>query len=287
MKQYTETYNQELNNHIWMGIIVDNKDPLKQGRVKVRVFGKFDDRKTIDTGVYPDKELTFDDYLIDDNFVLPVKALPWVHQRTSTIFAGGEEKGYGSFSFPKLGSLVRVEFINNDLYSGEYNIVVKPNKKMLSKLNTEEDYENSHVLLFDEDEDLWLLYTKTIGYQFYHKGSQIVIRPDSSIFIEHKDSTTMVELKGSDIKIIANRDIDITSDNKVTINSPIVHVNGENTYIGEAPSFSAVNGEPLMELLNGLGVLLDGKLAPTPGVAVSLINASRTMILSNSVKTSL
>jgi hypothetical protein len=270
-----------------MGIIVDNKDPLKQGRVKVRVFGKFDERKSSPEGVYPDNELSFDDYLIDSNFILPMSSLPWIHQRTSTIFAGGEEKGFGSFSFPKLGTLVRVEFINNDIYSGEYNIVVKPNEKMLSKLKTEGDYENSHVLLFDEDEDLWLLYTKNTGYQLYHKGSQIVIRPDSSIFIEHKDSSSMIELKGPDIKIISNRDIDITSDNRITTNSPIVHINGKNTYIGESPAFSAVNGEPLLELLLGLGVLLDGKLSPTPGVAVTMVNSARNLILSKSVKTSL
>lgn len=286
MGKYKDTYKLDLKENTWMGIIVDTKDPLKQGRVKVRVFGVFDERVK-SQGDYPDKNLTPEEYLIESNFILPTESLPWIHQKNSNVFAGGKSKGFGSFSSPKIGTIVRVNFMNNDVYSGEYDIVVLPNQTMLSKIKSDEDYEGSQVLLFDEDEDLWLIYTRTIGFQIFHKGSQIVIRPDSSIFIEHKDSTSMMELKGSDIKIISNRDIDITSDNKITVNSEIVHINGSNTYIGENPSFSSVNGEPLMKLLETLALQIDTKLSPTPGIATATVQASRNLILSKSVKTSM
>lgn len=285
MGKYKDIYKLDLKENTWMGIIVDTKDPLKQGRVKVRVFGVFDERVKKDEN-YPDVNLTSEEYLIETNFKLPNESLPWIHQKNSNVFAGGESKGFGSFSYPKLGTIVRVSFINGDVYSGEYDIVLLPNKTMLSKIKSDEDYEGSQVILFDEDEDLWLLYTRTVGFQIFHKGSQIVIRPDSSIFIEHKDSTSMMELKGSDIKIISNRDIDITSDNKITVNSEIVHINGANTYIGENPSFSMVNGEPLMKVLKALALMIDAKLSPTPGIATATVDASEKLILSSSVKTS-
>jgi hypothetical protein len=285
---YKKIYEEDLKSKYWIGVIVDISDPLKQGRAKVRIFEKFDQRDFENsTGNYPDKSLTLKDYQDESLFILKNSQLPWIFPVSSTVFAGGENPGYGTFSTPKIGSLVRVRFVNNDIYSGEYFSLLKPNGSMLSKLSADEDYINASVTVFDEDEDYWMLYTKTTGLQIFHKGSQIVIRPDSSIFIEHKDSESMAEFLGPDIKVVSNRDIDVTSQNRVTINSQIVKINGEQTYIGESPIFSAVNGEPLMNLLKALAFIIDSKYAPTPGVASAAVDAASKMILSRSVKTSL
>ena len=32
-----------LNDNIWMGLVEDNKDPKQIGRIKVRVFGLFEE----------------------------------------------------------------------------------------------------------------------------------------------------------------------------------------------------------------------------------------------------
>lgn len=284
--QHKEEYHQNLRDKDWLGIIVDIEDPLKRGRAKIRIFERFDQRSFIDDkGTYPDQPLKLSDYLEESNFILPNKALPWMFQVNSTVFAGGENPGSGSYSTPKLGSLVKVNFVNDDIYSGEYHIVHKLNKKMMDIITKEEgDYINANVTFFDEDEDYWSLYTKSIGLQVFHKGSQIVIRPDSSIFIEHKDSESMIELKGPDIKIVSNRDIDITSDNRITVNSSIVKINGDNTYLGSSPTFSAVQGEPLIKLLKAMAVIIDGKMSPSPGVASSAVDAASNLILAQTVK---
>lgn len=288
MGKYKETYNEKLDSKVWMGIIVDNNDPERIGRVKIRIFEKFDQRPFIDDkGNYPDKPLTLEDYLDESHFIIKTDDLPWMFPMQSTVFAGGDVPGYGSFSFPKLGTLVRVKFVNDDIYSGEYTAVVSANKLLLSKIAPDGDYENASVTVLDEDENYWILYTKTTGLQIFHKESQIVIRPDSSIYIEHKDSESLQEFKGPNIKIVSNRDIDITSENKITHNSNFVHVNGDKTYIGANPNFSAVNGEPLIKLLQALATMIDGKWSPTPGIATSAVNASKNMILSRTVKTSL
>lgn len=287
-KTYKSSYKQPLSGKIWHGIVVDIDDPLKIGRAKVRVFGKHDQRKNIDDkGQYPDSPLSLEDYLNEDNFILPNRALHWCFQVGSLVFGGGENPGSGSFSTPKLGSLVEVTFANDDLGSGEYRSVKKFNAKMIEKILSDEDYINASVTVFDEDEDYWMLYTKTIGLQIYHKGSQIVIRPDSSIFIEHKDTESMIDLTGPDIKIVANRDIDITSQNRITNNSRIVKINGENTYVGTHPIYSMLLGEPTWKLLKALAVIIDGKNAPTPGVASAAVDAAEKAALSRSVKVSM
>lgn len=284
-RQNKESYHQNLRDKDWLGIIVDIEDPLKRGRAKVRIFERFDQRAPIDDkGTYPSESLQLSDYLDETHFLLPNKALPWMFQVNSQVFAGGENPGSGSFSTPKLGSLVKVNFVNDDIYSGEYHTVHKLNEKMMNIITKqEEDYINASVTVFDEDEDYWMLYTKSIGLQVFHKGSQIVIRPDSSIFIEHKDTESMIELKGPDIKIISNRDIDVTSENRITLNSSIVKVNGDNTYLGSSPIYSAVQGEPLIKLLKALAVTIDGKLSPTPGVAAAAVDAAERTILCSTV----
>lgn len=285
-KQHKENYNQSLRGKDWLGIVVDIEDPLQRGRAKIRIFERFDQRAPIDDkGTYPDEPLKLEDYLDESHFLLPNKALPWMFQVNSQIFAGGENPGSGSFCTPKLGSLVKVNFVNDDIYSGEYHTVHKLNEKMMGIITREDgDYVNANVTFFDEDEDYWMLYTKSIGLQVYHKGSQIVIRPDSSIFIEHKDTESMIELKGPDIKIISNRDIDITSENRITVNSSIVKINGDNTYLGSSPTFSAVHGEPLMKLLKAMAVNIDGKMFATPGVTTTAVDAAENLILAQTVK---
>lgn len=283
---WKNSYNEDLRDKQWMGVIVDIDDPLTQGRVKIRVFEKFDQRKPADDkGEYPDEPLTFEDYLDESNFEIPTSDLPWIFPAQSTIFGGGDNPGYGSFSTPKIRSLVRVEFPNNDVYSGIYYTLVKANDSMIEQLSG--DYTNAHVILWDEDEELKIIYQQNLGLQLFHKGSQFVIRPDSSIFIEHKDTESMIEMQGPDIKIVSNRDIDITSQNRVTVNSDVVHVNGADTYLGESPNFAAVNGEPLIKLLKTLATMIDAKTAPTPGIAALAVDSSENLILSRTVKTSL
>lgn len=285
IRDWKNSYNEDLKSKEWVGLIVDIEDPLNQGRVKVRIFEKFDQRKPVDeNGEYPDVELTFDDYLDEENFLLPTSALPWIFPAQSTIFGGGESPGYGSFSTPKLKTLVRVDFPNNDIYSGVYHTLVKANPAMMEQLAS--DYTNAHVLLWDEDEDLKIVYQQGLGLQLFHKGSQFVIRPDSSIYIEHKDSESLMEFQGPDIKIVANRNIDISSQNEITVSSDMVHINGADTYLGEYPEYSAVNGEPLMKLLDTLAVLLDAKTPPGPASAVAKVQSMKGLILSSTVKTS-
>lgn len=286
MNKYKETYSENLLAKDWIGIIVDANDPLRRGRVKARVFEKFDQRKIDEEGNYPDKQLTFDDYLDEENFDIPTDHLPWLFPIQSTVFGGGENPGYGSFSTPKVKSLIKVKFSNNDIYSGEYSMIVRANETMMEEINNDEDYINSNILLYDDDEQVKVMYKRTLGLQIFHKDSYMVIRPDSSIYIEHKDTESLMELKGPDIKIVSNRDIDVTSGNKITVNSEIVHVNGGDTYLGASPNYSALNGEEVVKTLKALALQIDLKTPLAPGKATSIVDSNENKMLSKTVKTS-
>lgn len=285
IEDYKINYHEDLTSKKWLGIVVDADDPLRMGRAKVRIFEKFDQRKPLENGQYPDTPLMKADYQVESNFILPNKHLPWVMPTGSAIFAGGDPAGGGNFSTPKVGSLVKVEFYNDDIYSGEYTSVARSAPGLVEKIKN--DYVNAHSILYDEDEDLWVLYTQNLGLQMYLKESQVTIRPDSSIYIEHKDSSSIIELKGPNITIYSDRNIDITSKNKITNNSTIVHVNGEKTNIGAFPNHSAVAGEPLATLLLAIATAIDLKVSPTPGAMVATVESALPLILSKSVKVSL
>ena len=65
-----------LNGTNWIGLVVDNEDPLQEGRVKVKVFGKFDE--------------------------LEDEAIPWATPRNN--LTGGSATGSGFHSVPKVDS---------------------------------------------------------------------------------------------------------------------------------------------------------------------------------------
>lgn len=67
------------------GVVVDDQDPLKSGRVKIRVFGIYDN--------------------------VPEEALPWAIY-TDPLMGG--QSGFGSFFIPDIGNHVWVFFENGD-----------------------------------------------------------------------------------------------------------------------------------------------------------------------------
>lgn len=288
-ENYSEEYYEKLTSKIWAGIIVDNEDPLQMGRVKIRLFGKTDIRKPNDKGDLPDEPLKAEDYLKEELFSIPTKHLPWFFQAGSQTYGGGESKGYGSFSFPKLGTVVQVVFISNDPYSGQYYSIVQPNDSLLDLIKDTDDlqnYINSHVLTLDEDEKLKVFYTPSQGLELNLKDSRILIRPDNSIFIEHVESSSMIELKGGNITIYADNVIDGTAKNKVEFTSQVVHANGKSTRLGTKPIYSVVRAEPLYLFLKALATAVDAKLYPTPGVMVGTLESAYKQFKSTTVKTS-
>lgn len=240
-----------LDGTVWIGEVVDNNDPTYAGRCRVRVFGKFDGRKDLDK--------------TDSEFSIPDADLPWAYPAGSTIFGGGEKKGAGSLSVPKIGSKVKIIFSGGNVYEPEYVAVQDLNEAVITEVK--ESYQNAHVLFYDEDEKTKIVYTTAKGLEMFHKDSHIVINPDSSITIEHKDTESIIELTGSTINITANSTINITANSKINAEASESIFNGTSaTKLGPAPSYSGVLAEPLWTFLKMLASAVDAKTPSTPGV---------------------
>lgn len=246
-------------NQTYFGKVVVNDDPERIGRCKIRILGVFDN-------------------ILDND-------LPWAFPAYNTTFAGGESKGFGSISVPKIDTIVRVKFENGDAYSPVYWSIPIANTAMSGELN--ESYLNSHVVTYDEDEKMKVLYSPSIGLKYHLNGSHLTINPDKSITIEHDATQSVIELNGSNITIVANSKIEATAPTKIEINSSNVHVNGVKTELGAAPVFSNICAEPLWVFLKALAAATDAKWPPSPGVLSSLAATAEVASTSKTVKTSL
>jgi hypothetical protein len=232
----------------YVGFVIDADDPERLGRCKVRVIGVYDN-------------------ITDEQ-------LPWAFYQGSNYFAGGESSGGGNISIPKPGTAVRVVFMNQDIHNPVWCSVIHLNDKLRRELS--ESYLDSHVIAYDEDQDLKIWFTPSNGTQIFYKESSISINPDQSILIDHKESQSNIELKGGQITVNAR--------SKVEINSPNVHVNGGKTELGTSPQFSVILGEVLMAALDTLAATVDLKWPPSPGVATATMQQARSA-LSKTVKT--
>jgi Type VI secretion system/phage-baseplate injector OB domain len=181
---------EDLMGKIFIGEIVDNNDPEQEGRCKIKVFGLFDG---------------------DD---IAPESIPWAQPFGRKMFAGGENGGYADISVPKLGTYVRVQFAEGDLMAAEYTAIQSVSPEVKAEIG--DTYINSHVLAYDVDEEMKIFYTPGKGLNIFHKNSQIIINPDSSITIEHADTDSIIELIGPQINIVARERVTVTAPN-VTI----------------------------------------------------------------------
>jgi len=249
--------NKELANKEFIGTVVDNNDPENSFRCKIQVDSIFDN--------------------------IEIENIPWAHPANNNKFASTEDGGFGSGSVPKIGTKVKVKFDMGDRYSPQYYSIQNINPDLQSELET--DYQNSHVLLYDKEQQLKVIYQPERGLEIFLKDSKLVINPDSSITFEHKDSTSIIELEGSTCRVVTNSIIEMTSSDKIEANSRVCEVKGsQTTQLGPTGNFSAVGAEPLWTFLKALATAVDAKWPQTPGVNTAAANAAEQASTSNNVK---
>ena len=89
--------------------------------------------------------------------------------------------------------------------------------------------------MYDVDEKVKVFYTPGKGLNFFHKDSQIIVNPDSSITIQHKDSESIIELVGGKINIVSTASVNVTTDKCV--------VDANSIQLGEGAVQSLIKGE--------------------------------------------
>lgn len=243
----------DLHDNDWIGVIENNKDPLFAGRCQIRVFRIFDDIET--------------------------KFLPWASPVNSTIMANN---GAGSLSVPKIGIIVKVQFNNGDLNAPEYESIQNIDTQLIKQIK--DDYEGTHVILYDPEEELSVIFQRNLGFQIFHKESFIQISPDSMITIQHANSDSLIQLEGENCNITTKNKINISAGSTITLNADeVVSAGNQTTKIGNPPYNHGVLGESLVALLTTLATALDAKMPLTPGINVGLVQNAKQAILSKNV----
>lgn len=243
----------DLHDNDWLGVVTNNIDPTFSGRCQIRV------------------------YRLMDN--LDAKDLPWAVPINSTIFAGD---GAGSLSVPKIGQIVRIQFNNGDIYSPEYTTIQNIDTQLIQRIK--DDYDGTHVLLYDPDEELTVIYQRNSGFQMFYRGSFIQISPDSMITIEHANQESLIQLDGDKLNIVTKNEVNVSAAAKVEITADESIIKGNQvTKVGTPPYYHAVLAEVLFPLLQTMATALDAKMPATPGVNVGLVQQAKQAATSTNV----
>jgi hypothetical protein len=225
-------YKDDLLGTSWIGEVVDIEDPLKIGRVKVNVYGKYDK--------------------------IPTEDIPWAYPGNNNT--AGSATGGGFFSVPKKGTVVSVKFDQGNIYHPEYFFNQKISDEV--KAEIEGSYPNAHVIVFDTVTEgaLKIFFTEQKGLMLDYKETQINIKPDKSIDIHTASGNSKIELlddgklnvtNASDITIKCDTKISITSTNETTIKCDKLIIDHASTIeLGKGATEKVILGNKFMSLFN-------------------------------------
>lgn len=240
-----------------IGKVESIDDPNYAGRIKVRIPG------------------------LHDN--IPTEQLPWCTFAGSTVSSGG---GGGSISIPRVGAQIRVSFKDDDTNSMEWGANKTIDKELSKEIAS--DYAGTHVLLYDSEESLSIMFQPNSGLRLYYQGSNIQITPDNVITIHYGDPTSGVNMQFRDgqIDIQAPTAINISSKSTVNVEAKNVKVMGsESVQIqGNKPGECAVNGYALMTTLRSLALAIDAKTPASPGQAEMQVLGNEHALLNSRIQ---
>lgn len=207
-----------------IGIVEDNLDPEFQGRLKIRIYGKTDQK---------------DD---DGSYVIPTEMLPWA---LPSGHSGAGSSGGVLNGVPKIGSVVRVGgTLNVPIYEG--NVYVSD--EVVSEIRGS-GYPNAHVLMYDTNmgndvdnirkgEHIKVYFIEDRGFVIDYKtsggNSKIEVSPDGSI--------TLSDGTGGRISM-RNGDITIQSDKSIVLDAPEIK-------LGKDANDIAVKGRRFYGMVN-------------------------------------
>jgi hypothetical protein len=245
--------NKDLSKGNFIGRVIRNEDPDFTGRCKVRVFGLMDD--------------------LEEEF------LPWFSPANNSIFSSS--RGGGSLSIPKVGAFVRVRFVNEDIYSGEYTCIQNVDPFLANTIK--DDYIGTHVICYDADQELMIMFQPHRGLVLYYKESEINIAPDNKITISEPNNNSIITMANDVINIVSKNQINVTALKSANITSDVVNLEANSVNVGRGANTPAVDGNALVGVLEYLSKMISEKYPQTPGVPNT---ESFSSILSTSVKIS-
>lgn len=143
MSTEKELNTDNLRDTHWLGEVIDNVDPLKLGRCKVKVLGKYDN--------------------------LPDDAIPWATPMN--------RDAVGSHHVPRIGDIVSARFDNGNLYHPEYWFHIDQNEDLKTDiLEGAGNAENVISLVYDAERNVRIYHSEEDGL-IITRGSGAKERP--------------------------------------------------------------------------------------------------------------
>lgn len=241
-------YRDELLGTSWLGEVVDVGDPLKRGRVRVRVFGKFDQ--------------------------LDIGDIPWAAPGMAST--AGSSSGGGFLSVPKKGSLVAVTFSNGDLYYPEYRFNQELSKEAREEVS--DSYENAHVLLYDTETAgaVKIFFTEKKGLVLDYKGLVVNLKPDKSFKLTNPNGDVVevtnsgtVNVKCAKVNVKATESIHLDCSKNASVK------------LGKNAASSVILGETFLAVFNShthtgnMGAPTSPPTAPAPNSVLSKVTKTQ------------
>jgi hypothetical protein len=161
---------QELVDRYYIGVVEDNVDPKRKGRIKVRIE-RLHGRKDADNSI-------------------PTEHIPWA---VPSIGAGGS-----SYGVPSLNKIVYVSHIEGDFYSPEYWRSEHYNINLQEKLQSLDDdgYTNFYAMTYDDRHQYY--HEKGEGVIFDFVKSNMAMRENGDIQLNLRDNQSKLFLGTED-----------------------------------------------------------------------------------------
>lgn len=203
MNSFDRESNETKFNAIYRGEVIDTQDPIKAGRVRVRVFSVFDD--------------------ISD------AALPWAIMADS--FMGGQA-GFGGFFVPDVGSHVWVFFETGDPEQPVYFAGAPARPHFPPEKNT--DYPTNHVY----KTRVGHLVEINDGGNYIHiqhsSGTEMTMHPNGDVTINCADITTNCNnaTVNCDTSTVNSTTSTVNASSQIDLSTPLVAISTDVTIGG-------------------------------------------------------
>lgn len=172
-------------DRIYRGVVVDNVDPSKFGRVKINIFGMYDG--------------------------ISVSNIPWAAPAFPVGFGAGN--GYGQFSVPEIGSMVFCFFEQGDIYQPVYfasapdGIHGLPTERTTNYPNRAVIKTPNGIVIYIDDE-----------------AKVVRVNHPSGKYIQ-MDGSGNVTISAGNVTIQASGEIDVSASGNITISGSQVDIN--------------------------------------------------------------